>query len=122
MPPTFETLTLAVEDRIATVSLNRPGKANAVIWAELQQCFEWLDDEGSVRVVIFAGNGGIFVRGWIAACSGTTAGYRILRQTLHGARRVLGAQFCGFRAILMPLKIVENPCWQLFTIRASAAV
>jgi enoyl-CoA hydratase/carnithine racemase len=57
MTPTFATLALAVQDNIATVSLNRPDKANAMnaaMWTELQQCFEWLDDEPSVRVVIFA--------------------------------------------------------------------
>ena len=66
MIPTFATLALAVQDHIATVSLNRPNKANAMnaaMWTELQQCFEWLDDDPSVRVVILAGNGKHFCAG-----------------------------------------------------------
>ena len=66
MPPEFETLALVVEDHVATVSLDRPDKANsmnAAMWQELQACFEWLDMESSVRVVILAGNGKHFCAG-----------------------------------------------------------
>lgn len=64
--PTYETLALALEDKVATVTLNRPDKANAMnaaMWRELQTCFEWLDGEPSVRVVILAGNGRHFCSG-----------------------------------------------------------
>jgi len=66
MPPQFETLSLAIEDQVATVALNRPDKANAMnpaMWRELQACFEWLDDEASVRVVVLTGNGRHFCSG-----------------------------------------------------------
>ncbi len=66
MPPTFETIELAIEEHVATVSLNRPDKANsmnATMWEELQSCFEWLDEEPSVRVVVLAGNGKNFCSG-----------------------------------------------------------
>ncbi|MFV0275964.1 MAG: crotonase/enoyl-CoA hydratase family protein [Parahaliea sp.] len=66
MPPSFETLTLAIDDSIARVSLNRPERANAMnapMWRELQSCFEWLDAEPGVRVVILAGNGRHFCSG-----------------------------------------------------------
>lgn len=66
MPPNFETLQLAIEEHVATVSLNRPDKANAMnapMWDELQTCFEWLDQEPSVRAVILAGNGKHFCAG-----------------------------------------------------------
>ncbi len=64
--PNFETLELAFDDQVATVSLNRPDKANsmsATLWSELQACFEWLDEEPRVRVVILAGNGNHFCAG-----------------------------------------------------------
>ena len=53
--PSFDTLELQFDGQVATVSLNRPDKANsmnAAMWAELQTCFEWLDSEPSVRVVV----------------------------------------------------------------------
>ena len=66
MPPSFETLALAFDDKVATVYLNRPDKANAMngpMWSELQTCFEWLDEEPGVRAVILAGNGKHFCAG-----------------------------------------------------------
>ncbi|MDG1943320.1 MAG: crotonase/enoyl-CoA hydratase family protein [Halioglobus sp.] len=64
--PSFETLDVSVEEQVATVHLNRPDKANAMnaaMWDELQICFEWLDEEPSVRAVILAGNGKHFCAG-----------------------------------------------------------
>lgn len=65
-PPSFETLELQFDGQVATVNLNRPDKANsmnAALWMELQACFEWLDEEASVRAVILAGNGKHFCAG-----------------------------------------------------------
>lgn len=64
--PEFDTLELRVDGHIAEVCLNRPDKANAMntaMWPDLQRCFEWLDTEASVRVVILAGNGRHFCAG-----------------------------------------------------------
>jgi len=64
--PTFETLELCVDNHVAEVYLNRPDKANAMnapMWDELQACFEWLDQEPTVRAVILAGNGRHFCAG-----------------------------------------------------------
>jgi enoyl-CoA hydratase len=66
MTPTFETLDLEIDQQVATVTLNRPDKANAMsatMWDELQTCFEWLDEEPAVRAVILAGNGKNFCSG-----------------------------------------------------------
>ena len=66
MTPSFETLQVELEHHVATVSLNRPDKANSMngpMWAELQQCFEWADREPEVRAVILAGNGKHFCAG-----------------------------------------------------------
>ena len=66
MTPNFETLAVHIEEQVATVSLNRPDKANAMneaMWRELQECFEWLDGEASVRAVVLAGNGKHFCAG-----------------------------------------------------------
>ena len=66
MVPSFETLELQIEEQVATVSLNRPDKANSMngaMWEELQVCFEWLDQEPSVRAVVLAANGTHFCAG-----------------------------------------------------------
>jgi enoyl-CoA hydratase len=66
MTPQYETLEVSIEAQVATVCLNRPDKANAMngpMWDELQRCFEWLDQQSSVRAVILAGNGKHFCAG-----------------------------------------------------------
>ncbi|MCL4106659.1 UNVERIFIED_CONTAM: hypothetical protein GTU68_009793 [Idotea baltica] len=47
---------------------------NAAMWAELQQCFEWLDQEALVRVVVLAGNGKHFCAGLDLAMFGDDDG------------------------------------------------
>jgi enoyl-CoA hydratase len=74
MVPSFETLEVSIEQHVATVCLNRPDKANSMnlaMWNELQQCFEWLDEEPSVRAVILAGNGKHFCAGLDLAMFGS---------------------------------------------------
>jgi enoyl-CoA hydratase len=64
--PSYETLALSIDNAVATVCLNRPDKANSMntsMWVELQACFEWLDEEPGVRVVVLAGNGKHFCAG-----------------------------------------------------------
>ena len=65
-PPTYETLAVRMEHHVAWVALNRPEKANAMnmpMWDELQQCFEWADDEPCVRAVVICGEGKNFCAG-----------------------------------------------------------
>ena len=71
--PEYETLQLTLDEQVATVFLNRPNKANAMndaMWRELQACFEWLDEEPTVRAVILAGNGKHFCAGLDLAAFG----------------------------------------------------
>jgi enoyl-CoA hydratase len=77
MPPSFETLEIQIEQQVATVSLNRPDKANSMngaMWNELQTCFDWLDQEPTVRAVILAGNGKHFCAGLDLAMFGSLGG------------------------------------------------
>ncbi len=56
----FSTLLYAVKDRIATVTINRPDKlnaVNAVAKTELRDLFASLKHDGSVDVVIITGSG-----------------------------------------------------------------
>jgi enoyl-CoA hydratase len=97
MTPTFETLELSIEEQVATVNLNRPDKANAmssVMWDELQVCFEWLDQEPTVRVVILAGNGKHFCAGMDLSVFGNSSSESSdpARQAEKFRRMVLGLQ------------------------------
>lgn len=65
-PPQFQTLAVRMEQHVAWVALNRPEKANAMnspMWEEIQQCFEWVDDEPCVRAVVLCGEGKNFCAG-----------------------------------------------------------
>ena len=58
--PSFETLLYAVEDGIATITLNRPEKLNAFtarMMKELIDVFDITDADDAVRVVIVTGAG-----------------------------------------------------------------
>lgn len=66
MIPTFETLSVSIENHVAHVQLNRPEKANAMnlpMWQELQVCFEYLSDAEDARVVVLSGAGKNFCAG-----------------------------------------------------------
>lgn len=65
-PPAFETLDVALEDGIATVHLNRPGKANAMnrsMWREIGEAFDWVDRTPAARVAVLDGAGPHFTAG-----------------------------------------------------------
>jgi enoyl-CoA hydratase/carnithine racemase len=62
----FETLTLSLTDHIATITLNRPDKANAMnlaMWHEIRQAFKWVDATPEARVAILEGAGRAFSSG-----------------------------------------------------------
>ncbi|TXH87867.1 MAG: crotonase/enoyl-CoA hydratase family protein [Rhodoferax sp.] len=64
--PTFETLSVTLENHIATVRLNRPEKANAMnaaMWQEIRQAFEWVDVTPEARVAVLQGEGKYFTAG-----------------------------------------------------------
>lgn len=60
----FQTLQLAVQDRIAVVTLNRPpvNAQNAELRAEITQVFDELSDREDVSVVVLTGAGKVFPR------------------------------------------------------------
>src|SRR5712675_656349 len=64
--PTFETLLYAVEDGVATVTLNRPEKLNAFntqMMKDMIAAFDETDRDDAVRVVIVTGAGRAFCAG-----------------------------------------------------------
>ena len=73
--PSFETLLYAVEDGIATITLNRPDKLNAFtarMMKELIDVFDLTDADDAVRVVIVTGAGRAFCAGADLSAGGAT--------------------------------------------------
>ena len=62
----LETLTISLQDHIATVRLNRPEKANAMnatMWQDLRKAFRWVDETPEARVAILQAEGKLFTAG-----------------------------------------------------------
>ncbi|MBL0141983.1 MAG: crotonase/enoyl-CoA hydratase family protein [Betaproteobacteria bacterium] len=62
----FSTLAIGRHEAVATVTLNRPDKANAMeeaMWHELREAMRWADATPGVRVVIVKGAGKHFTAG-----------------------------------------------------------
>jgi len=62
----LETLTVSLDDHIATVRLNRPEKANAMnatMWQDIRQAFRWVDETPAARVAILQAEGKLFTAG-----------------------------------------------------------
>lgn len=64
--PEFKALTVSSDNRIATILLNRPDKANAInatMWKELKDVFNWVNETPEVRVAVLSGQGKHFSAG-----------------------------------------------------------
>ncbi len=62
----YETLLYDVADRVATVTLNRPEKMNALnpqVWSELEEALRAADDDRDVRALVLAARGRAFCAG-----------------------------------------------------------
>jgi enoyl-CoA hydratase/carnithine racemase len=73
--PTFETLLYAVEDGIATITLNRPERMNAFtarMMKDLIEVFDVTDADDAVKVVIVTGAGRAFCAGADLGAGGAT--------------------------------------------------
>ena len=49
----FETVTVSLDQNIATVRLNRPEKANAMnmtMWHDIRKAFNWIDENAEALV------------------------------------------------------------------------
>ena len=65
-PMQFDTLTVTLDQHIATVRLNRPEKLNAMnaaMWQDIRQAFRWVDETPEARVAVLQGEGRFFTAG-----------------------------------------------------------
>nr|WP_286010396.1 crotonase/enoyl-CoA hydratase family protein [Serpens gallinarum] len=64
--PDYQAFRVELTDKIATVTINRPEKRNAMnsaFWSEIIEIFDWVDRTDEVRVVVLAGAGEHFSSG-----------------------------------------------------------
>lgn len=62
----FDTLSVSLDAHIATITLNRPDKANAMnlaMWHEIRKAFQWVDATPEARVAVLEGEGKVFTAG-----------------------------------------------------------
>jgi len=107
--PTFETLLYAVEDGIATVTLNRPEKLNAFntqMMRDMIAVFDLTDADDAVRAVIVTGAGRAFCAGADLSSGGETFDYEKRGGEAMAARTVDGLQRDG--GGLLTLRIFES--------------
>ena len=65
-PPRLEALRISLADHVATVTLNRPDKANAMNWAmwqDIRAAMQWVDRTPEARVAVIEGEGKHFTSG-----------------------------------------------------------
>ena len=87
----FETLLYAVEDGVATITLNRPEKMNAFTTRmrdDLNAAFDATDADDAVRAVIVTGSGKAFCAGADQSAGGKTFDYAERRDEAREAARV----------------------------------
>ena len=101
----FSKLNLEVQDGVATVSLGRPEKANAVngkMWAEIETVFGHIDDTPSIRAAVLTGAGKNFCGGIDFTLIGELVGEynnRADGQRQEWLRKKIKALQAGFSAI-----------------------
>ncbi len=62
----FDTLSVTLDQHIATITLNRPDKANAMnlaMWHDIRKAFQWVDATPEARVALLQGEGKSFTSG-----------------------------------------------------------
>ncbi|THD81632.1 MAG: enoyl-CoA hydratase [Phenylobacterium sp.] len=107
--PTFETLLYAVEDGIATVTLNRPDKLNAFntqMMRDMIDAFDLTDADDAVRCVIVTGAGRGFCAGADLSGGGETFDYEKRGGEDRAARTRDGVQRDG--GGLLTLRIFDS--------------
>jgi enoyl-CoA hydratase/carnithine racemase len=96
--PAFETLIYAVEEGIATITLNRPEKLNAFtakMMSEMIAAFDLTDADDDVRVVIVTGAGRGFCAGADLSAGAATFDHRQSTDPIRTQARVSGVQRDG---------------------------
>jgi enoyl-CoA hydratase/carnithine racemase len=96
--PAFETILYSVEDKVATITLNRPERLNAFtakMMAEMIAAFDLVDADDDVGAVIVTGAGRGFCAGADLSAGAATFDHRSSTDPIRTAARVGGVQRDG---------------------------
>jgi enoyl-CoA hydratase/carnithine racemase len=107
--PSFETILYAVEDGVATITLNRPDKLNAFntqMMKDLIAAFDETDGDDNVRAVIVTGSGRAFCAGADLSAGAQTFDYDKRSAEDRDARTQEGVQRDG--GGLLTLRIFDS--------------
>ncbi len=107
--PTFETITLDVEDEAAILTLNRPDKLNAFntqMMKEMIACFDHTDANDDIKAVIITGSGRAFCAGADLSAGAATFDYDSQGGEALAARKQDGVQRDG--GGLLTLRIYDS--------------
>ena len=106
----YETIILKKEDHIATITLNRPQRMNAVnsqMVAELVAVLQEVAEDDDIRVGVITGAGRAFCSGGdVSGFAGGGGEETALSRTAEEVRRYLGS---GFQKISLTLQKMEKP-------------
>jgi len=108
--PDFQTLDVALDGALATVTLNRPRQLNAVdaaMTADLERLVAWLAGHENVRVVVFRGAGRAFCAGDDVKETATLAPDAAQRLALRQARVYLAFE----RLPQVLIARIDGPCF-----------
>jgi len=120
----FETLTVSLENHIATVRLNRPDKANAMntaMWQEIRQAFQWVDATPEARVAVLQGEGKLFTAG-IDLQMMMGLGPQIKNDCDGRTREALRRVILDMQDTSPAWSAAANPCWPPSMVLVWAAV
>src|ERR1700728_906003 len=71
-PMSYQDLLYSVDDKVATITLNRPERMNALsrnLEAEIHRAFDEADADRNVRAIILTGSGAAFSAGYDQAAA-----------------------------------------------------
>lgn len=113
----LQRLELTIENGIATVSLNRPDKLNAIdmqMFKELDNVSKYLKTQKSVRVVIVKGNGDSFCSGIDvkSVLSSAKNAKKLLFKWLPGLPNLAQRVCVNWRKLKVPvIMVLHGHCW-----------
>ncbi len=108
---------ISIENQIATVTLNRPDKLNALdfsMFQEIDQAIKQLKKNRDIRAILLMGNGSDFCSGLDikSVLKKVSTGIKLLWKWLPGNPNIAQRVNVGWREIPVPvIAVIQGRCW-----------